>query len=76
MRTHIPFSIAAIAVLLAGCTPAVDVEQERAALISTDREWAQTTADPDRFASFYAPDASFYVAGAPAVKGQAAIRAS
>lgn len=75
MRTHISLPIAVVAVLLAGCTPSVDVEQERAALMSTDREWSQTTTDPDRFASFYAADASFYVGGMPVVKGQPAIRA-
>ncbi len=74
MRTPISVSAAAVLLLLAGCTPPVDVEQERAALMSTDREWSQATNDPDRFASFYAPDASFYSGGMPVVKGQAAIR--
>jgi uncharacterized protein (TIGR02246 family) len=73
MRTLIP-TLSLALVLLAGCAPRVDVEQERAALMSTDREWSQTTADADRFASFYAPDASFYASGMPLIKGPAAIR--
>jgi ketosteroid isomerase-like protein len=72
MRTLI--LLPAIALLLVGCAPSIDVEQERAALMSTDREWAQTTTDPDKFVSFYAEDASFYVGGLPVVKGRAAIR--
>ena len=72
MRT--PALFATATVLLVGCTPRIDVEQERTALMSTDREWSQATTDPDRFASYYAPDASFYASGMPLVKGQAGIR--
>ena len=72
MRT--PISIAFTVVLLVGCTPSVNVEQERTALMNTDREWSQASTDPNKFASFYAADASFYPAGMPVVKGQAAIR--
>ena len=74
MRMPSPVSAAAVLLLLAGCTQPVDVEQERTALMNTDREWSQATSDPDKFASFYAPDASFYSGGMPVVKGQAAIR--
>jgi ketosteroid isomerase-like protein len=74
MRTDTPLYTAAIALLLLGCTPSVDVEQERAALMSTDREWSQTTNDADRFASYYVQDARFYAAGLPLVRGRAAIR--
>ena len=63
-----------VLLLAAGCTPRVDVEQERTALMNTDREWAQAADDPDKFASFYAPDASLYASGQPVVKGQPAIR--
>jgi ketosteroid isomerase-like protein len=74
MRTRISTPVAAVLLLLAGCAPAVDIEQERAALANTDREWSQTTNDLDKFVSFYAADASFYPAGSPILKGQAAIR--
>lgn len=72
MRT--PTLFATAIVLLVGCTPRIDVEQERTALMATDREWAQSANDPDKFASYYAPDASFYASGMPLVKGQAGIR--
>ena len=51
MRTN-ALTVAAVIVALSGCTPAVDVEQERAALARTDSEWAAAAADPDKFASF------------------------
>jgi ketosteroid isomerase-like protein len=73
MRTHISVPAAVILVLTAGCTERVNVEQERAALMNTDREWSQTVDNADKFASFYAPNASFYAGGMPIVKGQAAI---
>jgi ketosteroid isomerase-like protein len=59
---------------LAACQPSVDVEQARQALLATDGEWMHSSGDPEKFASFYAADASFYPAGSPLVKGQAAIR--
>lgn len=73
MRTN-ALTVAAVFVALSGCTPAVDIEQERAALERTDSDWAAAAADPDKFASFYAPGASFYAAGMPVIKGQPAIR--
>ena len=73
MRTHVAASAATILLLAAGCTESVNVEQERTALSNTDRDWSQSTNDADKFASFYAQDASFYAAGIPIVKGQAAI---
>ena len=73
MRTYV-LAVAAVIVALGGCTPSVDVQKERAALAKTDGDWAATTADADKFASFYAPDASFYPAGMAIVKGQPAIR--
>ena len=73
MRIAIAVPAATALLLLAGCAPSVDVERERTALMETDREWSQVTNDPDKFASFYAPDASVYPSGMPIVKG-AAIR--
>jgi ketosteroid isomerase-like protein len=74
MRTLIAAPAATALLLLAGCAPAVDVERERTALMDTDRQWSQVTNDPDKFVSFYAPDASIYPSGMPIVKGQTAIR--
>jgi len=64
----------ALAGVAAGCAQSVNPEQGRASLMAADREWAQTTKDVDKFASYYASDASAYVPGAPVIKGQPAIK--
>ena len=68
--------IAGLTSLAAGaaCTQTVNVEQERAALMTADREWSQTTKDVDKFVSYFAEDASVYAPGMPIVTGSAAIR--
>ena len=73
MRTHVSVSAAVILVLAAGCTESPNIEQERTALANTDHDWSESVTDLDKFASFYAPDASFYPTGLPVVKGRAAI---
>jgi len=60
---------------LAGCSRSANVEQERSALLAADREWSQTTKDPDKFISYFASDATAYPQGMPAVTGTDAIRA-
>jgi ketosteroid isomerase-like protein len=70
------FLLMSLALVTAGCAQSVNPEQGRAALMAVDREWSQTTKDLDKFASYYAPDASAYVPGAPVVKGQPAIKAA
>jgi hypothetical protein len=37
--------------LMSGCGSSVNMEQERNSLLAVDREWAQTTKDPDKFMS-------------------------
>ncbi len=69
----LPMGIAALAVTTA-CAPTVNVEQERNALLAVDREWSQTTKDPDEFARYVAEDASFYPQGMPIISGRDAIR--
>src|SRR5262245_56494453 len=66
----------AVATLGAGCAQSVNPEQGKTSLMAVDREWSQTTKDIDKFASYYAADASAYVPGAPVVKGQPAIKAA
>jgi ketosteroid isomerase-like protein len=58
----------------AGCRPAVNVEDERAALMAADREWAQTTKEPEKFVSYFADGASIYPPAMPIVTGGEAIR--
>ena len=73
MRTLI-WVLTALVLVSAGCARSANVEQERAALMAADRDWSQTTKDPDKFVSFVAADASFYPPGMPVVKGQAAVK--
>jgi len=58
----------------AACTPSVNLEQERAALMTADREWSQTTKDPEKFTSYFAEGGSIYPPGMAAVTGAAAIK--
>lgn len=58
---------------LAGCAK-VDVEAEKAALMTADKEWSQTTKDLDKFMTYFASDATSYAPGAPAVTGTDGIR--
>ena len=73
MRT-LMWVLTAVVLVSAGCARSANVEQERTALMAADRDWSQTTKDPDKFASFVAADASFYPPGMPVVKGQAAVK--
>lgn len=61
-------------VMLAGCARSADVETERNALMTVDREWSQTTKEPDKFVSYLAADATMYPPGMPAVRGTDTIR--
>jgi ketosteroid isomerase-like protein/quercetin dioxygenase-like cupin family protein len=63
-----------IAALTAAGCGRVDAEQERAALLEADRQWSQSTKDLDLFMSFWAPDATAYLPGMPAMRGADAIR--
>ncbi len=70
--------IVGLASLAAGaaCTQTVNVEQERAALMAVDREWSQTTKEPEKFVAYFADGASVYTPGMPIVTGGDAIRKS
>ena len=57
----------------AGCAK-VDVEAEKTALMTADKEWSQTTKDLDKFMTYFASDATSYAPGAPAVTGTDGIR--
>lgn len=63
-----------VVVLMAGCGSSVNVEEERTNLLALDREWSQSANDVDKFVSYYAPDATTYPQGMPAVAGTDAIR--
>ncbi len=57
-----------------GCSSSANVEQERETLMRLNSEWAATVNDMDKFMSYYAPDASFYVPGMPVATGAGPIR--
>jgi ketosteroid isomerase-like protein len=63
-------------VALVGCARSVNVDQEKAALLTVDREWSQSTKDVDKFTSYFASDAVILAPGRPAVTGGDAIRAT
>jgi ketosteroid isomerase-like protein/quercetin dioxygenase-like cupin family protein len=69
----VAIALASLAVS-AACRPTVNVEQERTALMSADREWSQTSKDPDKFAEYFAEDAVSYPPGMSTIKGREAIR--
>src|SRR2546428_7150902 len=58
------------------CARSANVEQERNALLTADREWSQTAKDMNKFVSYFAPDASFNPQGMPVATGSAAIMAT
>ncbi len=58
----------------AACTPSVNLEQERAALMAVDREWSQTVRDAEKFVTYFADGGSMYPSGMPLVTGAEAIR--
>jgi ketosteroid isomerase-like protein/quercetin dioxygenase-like cupin family protein len=72
MRRHI--CVLMLALSAVGCERSVNLEQERNAVLARDREWAQSTKDPNKFMSFMAQDATVYAPGEPAQKGAATIR--
>ena len=74
MRTLTSFVVVVAAVVVASCAPTVNVEQEKAALMAADQEWSTTTKDIDKYVAYFAPDATMAFHGAPAIKGQNAIR--
>jgi ketosteroid isomerase-like protein/quercetin dioxygenase-like cupin family protein len=66
---------AGLAVALSGaCASPINVEQERAALLQRDGEWAKTTGDINAFLTYFADDASVHPPGSPVITGAAAIR--
>jgi ketosteroid isomerase-like protein len=51
-----------------------NVEEERNRLLAADHGWAQSTTDLEKFASYLAANAIFYVPGAPAHRGADAFK--
>ena len=58
----------------AGCAPAVNVDEQRTALMAADRAWSETAKDADKFAAYFADGGSIYPPGMPVITGGEAIR--
>ena len=71
MRVYV---LALVGLVAAGCARSVNVDQERAALMTVDHDWSQSAKDAEKFASFLASDVSVYITGMPAIRGQAAVK--
>ena len=63
-----------VAMFGSSCAAAVNVEQEKAAVMAADTAWATTTKDTNKFAAALAPDAIMQMNGMPVVKGEKAVR--
>jgi ketosteroid isomerase-like protein len=61
-------------VAAASCAQTINVEQEKAALMTLDTEWSKTGKDIEKWVSYFAPDATFAMAAMPAMRGEKAIR--
>jgi len=62
---------------VSGCTSEIDLEEARATLLQTDREWEATwieASDLDLMVSFYADDAVLFYPDTPDLRGRGAIR--
>ena len=59
----------AVSLVVTGCGPSVNVQQERDGLLVVDREWSASTRDIDKFISYFASDASVYAPGMPLTTG-------
>jgi ketosteroid isomerase-like protein len=64
-------SLVVVGVLSTSCAQTVDVEKEKTALMAADAEWAKTTGDADKFTSYFAPDGTMAMTGAPGMKPDA-----
>ena len=68
------FVLGITALVNIACGGTVNVEQEKTALLQRDAEWAASIKNQDTFLSFFAPNATVYHPGMPAVTGAGPIR--
>lgn len=76
MHRYVWLIVALASLAGAACGRTVDIEQERAALLAVDREWSQTTKEPEKFVAYFADGGSIYATGMPIITGGEAIRKS
>lgn len=69
--------ILGMALLVGACSSRIDVAQETAALLETDRAWAKlasTSRNADSVLAYWMDDARVVLPGEPVLQGKAAIR--
>ncbi len=70
-------SVLVFSFLVAGCAGVHNLDRERDSLLERDREWSVAAAEGgnvDRIVEYWSDDAVVIPAGAPVVRGKAAIR--
>jgi len=67
------FSLVVVAALASSCAQAVNIEQEKSALMARDAAWSAVANDPAKFTSFFAPNGVLAMAGMPAMTSEKAI---
>lgn len=73
-RIPLCFGAAALLALALACGGGRDADATRETLVATDRAWARTAADPDRFAAFFADAGTFLLPEGTVVKNREAVR--
>lgn len=68
------FLLGISALVNVACGGMVNVEQEKTALLQRDAEFAAAIKNPDTFLSYFAPNATVYHPGMPAITGAGPIR--
>ena len=67
-------ALVALSFVTGACGSSGNVDRERQALLTLDREWSQQNKDMDKFMSKWAPEASLHLPGMPIATGQDRIR--
>ena len=67
-------TLVVVAIVASSCAQTVNVDQEKAALMTADAEWSKVAKDIDKFVAYFTPDATMSMAGMPAMNGPKAIK--
>ena len=58
-------TLVVVAIVASSCAQTVNVDQEKAALMTADAEWSKVAKDIDKFVAYFTPDATMSMAGMP-----------
>jgi ketosteroid isomerase-like protein len=67
-------TLVVVAIVASSCAQTVNVDQEKAALMTADAEWSKVAKDIDKFVAYFTPDATMSMAGMPAMTGPKVIK--